>query len=96
MGSALSYFNKFYVQIIVSVDEKFLLKKGIRKAKESGLEINLGTKEILSIEKNKKGRIYLPSVGEDVDAKSLMAFVADDYPDVAKRYIKNKKILNSL
>lgn len=76
-------------------DEKFLLKQGLRKAMSNGLEINIGAGFISTPQNQEKtGRVYLqPCNGECVDATKLAALAADDYPEIARRYLANRKRL---
>ena len=82
----------FFVKRQIKKDENFLIREGIRKAKEQRLEIKLGD-EILSLE-NKKGIIDLPSYGGSFDTRKLIALVADDYARIVKKYLCNKKRLD--
>lgn len=89
MEQLKKYSPKYFVaKFMLRIDRNFLIREGIRKAKEQGLEIKLGDREILTL-KNKKGSLYLPEEEKDVDAIQLIALVADDYPKRTKRYIVN-------
>ncbi len=65
-----------------------MLQKAFLKAKSEGLEINVGTRFICSLE-DKKGRIYLPPLGDGVDITGLLELILDDYPEVIIRYFDN-------
>ncbi len=84
----------FFAKVMFKLDESFLLRQGVRVARERGLELNLGCQEILT-PPDKKGRIYLPPVENGVDVSQLIALVADVYPDRTRRYLHNKRILNA-
>jgi hypothetical protein len=73
-------------------DETFLLEKAILKAKSKGLEINVGTQFICTLEET-KGRIYLPPAEGGVDLKNLLALIVDDYPEVIIRWFNNSEKL---
>ncbi len=83
----------FLVKYQVKKDKNFLIREGIRKSKEEGLEIKLDDREILTL-KNRKGSLYLPEEGKDVDVRKLIALVADDYPERTKRYLANRERLD--
>ena len=85
-------FNYFITKFLVKKDQNFLIREGIRKAKEQGLEIQLGDREILTLD-NSMGRIDLPHYGKGVDVRELIALVADAYPERTKRYLANRKRL---
>lgn len=73
-------------------DETFLLEKAFLKAKSEGIEINIGA-EYIYTPQEKKGRIYLPPAEVGVDGRNLLAFIVDDYPEVATRWLNNRKKL---
>jgi len=77
---------------MVNIDENFLLYEGVRKAKKKGLEIHLGEETVLSLD-NPRGKIHLPMHTEGVDARGIIALVADDYPKTTRRYLYNKRKL---
>ena len=58
------------------------------KAKSEGFEINIGTKYVCTLGE-KKGRIYLPPLGDGVDITNLLMLIVEDYPGVFERYIDN-------
>ena len=74
-------------------DYKFLLEKAFLKAKSQGLEINIGTEYICTLEE-KKGRIYLPPSGDGVDLTNLLMLIIDDYPEVFERWFDNHKMVS--
>ena len=69
-------------------DYSFLLEKALLKAKSQGLEINLGTQYICTLEDH-KGRIYLPPLGDGVDVTNLLLLILDDYSEILERYFDN-------
>lgn len=83
----------YYFKWKVDRDKSFLEKKGIEKAKENKLELNIGG-ELLKLDKP-KDKLEIPYFGNGVDTRELIALVADDYPKITKRYISNKIILES-
>jgi len=88
----MNILKRLYLKCTIKKDEKFLTLEGFRKAKRERLQINIGGKYIYNPE-NKEDRIYLPPAEKGVDSKNLIALVADDYPEITKRYFKNKKKL---
>jgi len=86
----LRYFFFFFQ---LKRDENFLIKQGIKKAKEQGLEIKLGN-EILTLNRKKRGIISLPSYDDGVDARKLIVLATEDYPEIVERYLNNKNRLN--
>lgn len=89
----MNIIKKLYLKWKIQRDEQFLINKGFRKAKESGLEVNIGG-DYICISEKKGGRIYLPLFERGVDARELVELVADDYPKITKRYLTNKKRLS--
>ncbi len=79
-------------KVMVGIDERFLLKKGIERAREQRLEINLGGECTLTTDNN-RGSINLPSHEGGVDVRELIALIADDYPKKTIRYLSNRKRL---
>jgi|AntAceMinimDraft_17_1070374.scaffolds.fasta_scaffold38969_3 hypothetical protein len=87
--------NKLCLKYKIRKDEKFLLKKGFEKTKERGLEIIVGN-ERLGLE-NPKGEIKLPTNNGRTDIRKIIALIADDYPEITKRYLSyTKKLKNYL
>ncbi len=79
----MSFLKYLCLKYEIRKDERFLIKKGIEKAKNNNLELILGN-EKLTLE-NSKGQL-LP--------KEIIALVADDYPEVTKRYFENLERLD--
>ena len=69
-------------------DDNFLLEKAFLKAKSQGLNINLGTRYICTLD-DPGGTIYLPPVGDGVDITELLELIVEDYPEVIIRYFDN-------
>ena len=88
----MNIFEKFYLKWKINRDEKFLLSEGIRKAKEKGIELKIGEDYIL-VPKEKTGEIHIPYYEGGADTRDLIAFVADDYPGITRRYLDNRKKL---
>ena len=79
----------FFAKIELNRDETFLLKKGMERARETGLDIGLGRDDFLKLQ-DPKGCVNLPINEDGVDVRSIIATVADDFPEIAKRYIENR------
>jgi len=45
---------------------------------------------------NPKGKISLPTSEDRTDAREIVALVADDYPEITKRYLANMEKLERL
>ena len=76
-------------------DHNFLLEKAFLKAKSEGLEINMGTQYICTLQKEDvKGRLYLPPAGDGVDITDLLQLIVEDYPEVIIRYFDNLKAVS--
>jgi len=88
----MNVFKRFYLRQKIKKDEKFLILEGLKKEKKQRLEIIVGNDYVCTL-KNKKGKIYLPPQKRGIDARKLIALVADDYPEITKRYLINKKKL---
>ncbi len=69
-------------------DHKFLLEKAFLKAKSEGIEINVGTEFICTLEET-SGRIYLPPLGDGVNITPLLQLIVKDYPEIIVRYFDN-------
>jgi len=69
-------------------DHSFLLEKAFLKAKSEGIEINVSTEFICTLEES-SGRIYLPPLDDGVDITPLLKLIVEDYPEVIVRYYDN-------
>lgn len=85
-------FNYFITKYLVKKDQDFLIREGIRKAREQGLEIELGNHGVLTLRDN-RGKIYMSQEEGGVDVRELIALVADAYPERTKRYLANRERL---
>ena len=88
----MNLIKNLYLKYKTNKDENFLIAEGFRKARKQKLQVNIGGEYICEPEE-KKGRIYLPPTKRGVDSTKLIALVADDFPDIIIRYIKNRKKL---
>jgi len=79
---------------LVKKDGDFLIKEGIRKALYQGLEVNIAG-EIIRPREGKQGRMYIPPGEKGVDVTEFIKMAAEDYPSIARRYIENKRKLDS-
>lgn len=73
---------------------KFLIRKGVKKAKEKGLELIIGD-EVMRLD-NPQGELNIPTTEDRVDAREIVALVADDYPGITTRYLANMDKLERL
>lgn len=88
--------KKVYLRYLINKDHDFLMAKALKKSNLNKLEINIATEHILKPHEGKKGRIYLKPTGDGrIDTTELLTYVAEDYPEIFKRYISNRDKLNS-
>lgn len=93
MEQLKKYSLKYLItKYFIKRDKNFLIREGIKKAKEQGLEIQLSDDDVFTL-KDVKGHIYLPSENGGVDVRELIALVADAYPERTKRYLANRERL---
>ena len=85
-----------YLKRAVRRDERYLLRKGVEKAAKLKWNILIGTSGEKLVIDNAEGELPLTSLKEGVvDAREILALAADDYPDVAQRYLVNRDKLDS-
>lgn len=89
----MNIFKKLYLKWEINRDEKFLISEGFRKAKKQELEVRIGD-DYICIPDKKQGEIHLLSYEKGVDVREMVALVADDYPEITRRYLDNKEKLN--
>ena len=70
----------------------FLIKEGLKRSYEGGLEINVATEYLLFPSETKK-QIYLSPQKGGVDVAPLIQLGAERYPERAKRWLKNRERL---
>jgi len=88
----MNLLEKLYLRWKINKDEIFLITEGFKEAKRQNLEVNIGG-EYISKSQVREGRIYLPPAKGGVDSRKLIALVADNFPEITKRYLNNKKKL---
>jgi len=89
----MNLIKRYYLNYLIKKDEDFLLKEGLKKARENGLELCLCQNPLCS---ENKGEIHLPSYEGKIDVTNLLSIVADDYSEVTERYLANKEELSRL
>ncbi|MCK5625120.1 hypothetical protein KAI04_04740 [Candidatus Pacearchaeota archaeon] len=89
----MSFIKKYNLNYLIRKDERFLLKKGFKKAKVEDLELCLCQSNSCSENTQK---IHIPLYGKKRDITNLIAIVADDFPETSIRYLNNKEKLSNL
>ncbi|MEK6819574.1 MAG: hypothetical protein AABY03_00040 [Nanoarchaeota archaeon] len=74
-------------------DERFLIREGVRIARQRGLEIQFGEQSL--IPKNPIGKLNLPFYEERVDIRPLIALAGEEYPEIFERYVNSDELLNA-
>lgn len=90
----MNLIKETYIRIRLKRDKNFLIGEGLRKAREEGIEVRIGVGSPPASEENKK-IIYLESYEKGVDVRELIALVADDFPDITRRYLSDRRKLAS-
>ena len=90
----MEFIKRIYLNYLIKKDENLLLREGLKKAKENGLELCLCQNP--SCSKSKGKEIHLPSYQGKIDLTNLAFIVADNYPKIAERYLANKEKLSRL
>lgn len=71
--------------------EDYLIKRALKKAIESGLEINIGGQLIVTPNK-KEGRVYLAPTSEDKTLITpLLKLISKDIPDEVLEFYRNRR-----
>ena len=90
----MNFLKYLWIKYKVKKDQNFLLEQGMKKAHELGMEINLGTEELLIPQGEKKGRVYLPPAEGGLNISPLLALAAEDFPEIAMRHLENSALLD--
>jgi len=81
----------FLTKLMVKRDENFLVIEGFKKSLKEGLELRV-TDSYFNGAHIRDKEISLPDHGEYIDVRELIALVAEDFPNRARRYLANKKL----
>lgn len=88
--------RNLYLKWKVKRDREFLLREGLRRANEQGLEIQVADEYVID-PKEKRGAIYLPpEENRRVDVIPLIQLGAEEHPEIAGRWLKNRRRLSVL
>jgi len=88
--------KKTSLKLKIKSDEELLVRSGIERAMEKGLEINVAGKYFISSEQ-KNGRLYIPGNSNGtVYVTFLIELGAEKYPDIAKQWMENRQRLKEL
>ena len=87
----MGFLQNLLLKYKLSRDEKFLLTEGLRKAREQGLKIK--STELVLKPKTTRQKMHLYSRGGQTDVTPLIQLVAEDYPEVTRRYLSNREKL---
>lgn len=85
--------RNLHLRYKVKRDQNFLLREGLRRANEQGLEIQVADEYVLD-PKEKKGAVYLPPEENGrVDVVPLIQLGAEEHPEIARRWLENRRRL---
>jgi hypothetical protein len=89
--------KKLWIKYQVRRYEKFLLKEGIKEAKNRNKNIQIGLESKLVINDDCFQRIYLPENERgQTDIAPILALGAENHPEEARKYLDYRKKLENL